>query len=395
MQVYATLVIHLLSSASLGATTDGPAAREPLWLDTSAGTSTQCASNPNILACQAAPQPEEIWILQTSQISSSSTSATATKRQHAGAPLCGLGGCATKQSYNPLLFAMQVQEAVSVGIPASFKSLVVVPSNQTAIQKAAAMYQACMNFASSYLPETIELVRWMIDMNLDFQNTTRLETVDPVEMMVRGSLELGVEAIISIRFDERNFAGFRRLVTINYSKEQETWLLHRSYKSTYANEEHYGMLFLMAGVRRGEDLVFARKTLRYERQLRWIERNTVDWNKGSGMSIWKLGQHTTPYVTAEQWGNYFSKYTEGYYEGDAIIYNYVHGTMMIKKLFEDDVIGAAGLQYLVAWSIYRQLAEFTEPYLFRGDRTAEESCFVHVKNVMRLAVLSNYFNTEK
>ncbi|KAL3186366.1 hypothetical protein MRX96_028084 [Rhipicephalus microplus] len=58
-RVYATLVIHLLSSASLGAATDGPAAREPQWLDTSAGTSTQCASNPNILACQAAPPPEE------------------------------------------------------------------------------------------------------------------------------------------------------------------------------------------------------------------------------------------------------------------------------------------------------------------------------------------------
>ncbi|KAL3186292.1 hypothetical protein MRX96_028017 [Rhipicephalus microplus] len=55
MQVYATLAIHLLSSASLGATTDGPAAREPLWLDTSAGTSTQCASKPHILACQLAP----------------------------------------------------------------------------------------------------------------------------------------------------------------------------------------------------------------------------------------------------------------------------------------------------------------------------------------------------
>ncbi|XP_075746324.1 uncharacterized protein LOC142803916 [Rhipicephalus microplus] len=153
------------------------------------------------------------------------------------------------------------------------------------------------------------------------------------------------------------------------------------------------MFFLMAGVRRGEDLVFARKTLRYERRLRWIERNTVDWNKGYKMSISNLGRLTTPYVTAEQWGNYFSKYTEGYYGDDAIIYNYVHGTTMIKKLFEDDVIGKAGLQYLVAWSIYRQLAEFTEPYLFRGDRTAEESCFVHVKNVMRLAVLSNYFNT--
>ncbi|KAL3242230.1 hypothetical protein MRX96_047797 [Rhipicephalus microplus] len=263
--------------------------------------------------------------------------------------LLGLLSCARLFAYliteqSAVTDDITVQDAIRVGIRASFKSLAVVPSNQTAIQKAAAMYQACINFASSYLPETIELVRWMIDMNLDFQNTSRLETVDPVEMMVRGSLELGVEAIISIRFHERMFVGFRRLVTA-------TGVSVEKLKHTFHNTLY-----------------------------------TFTWYLPKRDEV-------VAHIPEEQWGNYFSKYTEGYYGNDAIIYNYVHGTMMIKKLFEDDVIGKAGLQYLVAWSIYRQLAEFTEPYLFRGDRTAEESCFVHVKNVMRLAVLSNYFNT--
>ncbi|KAL3186291.1 hypothetical protein MRX96_028016 [Rhipicephalus microplus] len=99
MQVYATLVIHLLSSASLGAATEGPAAREPLWLDTSAGTSTQFPFNPNILACQVAPPPEE--------------------RQHPGAPLCGLGDYATKQSCIPLLFAMEVYATLVIHLLSS------------------------------------------------------------------------------------------------------------------------------------------------------------------------------------------------------------------------------------------------------------------------------------
>ncbi|KAH7964574.1 hypothetical protein HPB51_027188 [Rhipicephalus microplus] len=259
------------------------------------------------------------------------------------------------------------------------------------------MYQACMNFASSYLPETIELVRWMIDMNLDFQNTTRLETVDPVEMMVRGSLELGVEAIISIRFDERNFAGFRRLVTsfaAYRSGGYRAWVPRRGNADddslpvgigcSTAGELDPVLLSPAFPLSVPDDASRGGSVGRTCGVLSSLESPNSDEVARVGSRL--LGQ--------EQWGNYFSKYTEGYYEGDAIIYNYVHGTMMIKKLFEDDVIGKAGLQYLVAWSIYRQLAEFTEPYLFRGDRTAEESCFVHVKNVMRLAVLSNYFNTE-
>ncbi|KAL1476176.1 hypothetical protein MTO96_018753 [Rhipicephalus appendiculatus] len=63
-------------------------------------------------------------------------------------------------------------------------------SNQLSWQKAAGMYHACLNFASSYKLETQYLVEWMRSLNLDLLNETRLATVNPVEMMVRGSLDL-------------------------------------------------------------------------------------------------------------------------------------------------------------------------------------------------------------
>ncbi|KAL1421519.1 hypothetical protein MTO96_023081 [Rhipicephalus appendiculatus] len=252
---------------------------------------------------------------------------------------------------------------------------------------------AALNVPEMPAPRTIELVRWMIDMNLDFVNTTRLETVDPVEMMVRGSLDLGVEAIISISFEDRQFNNDKRVIEINYSKEQETWLHQRYDKWTATNENYYGLLFLMYGIRRGQDLVLARKMLAYEEYLRHIEKATVNWKELQFTEISELGVHTFPYVTPSQWGTFFSKYTEGTYAGlDRIVY-YRHSTSIIKKLFEEKHVGKFGLQYLVAWSIYRQLAEFTEPYLFRGDRTAEDSCFVHVKNVMNFAILSHHFQS--
>ncbi|KAL3224374.1 hypothetical protein MRX96_049506 [Rhipicephalus microplus] len=154
----------------------------------------------------------------------------------------------------------------------------------------------------------MELVRWMTAMNLDLVNTGRLEKIDPVEMMVRGSLDLGVEVIISIRLYDR-------------------WFYRRK---------------------------------------RVIQRTG---------------------------GAFFSKYTEGIYTGSDTIECYPHSTIIIKKLFEDKYVGKAGLKYLVAWSIYRQFFEFTVPYFFRGGRKADESCFVHVKNVMNLAILSHHFQT--
>ncbi|KAL1421522.1 hypothetical protein MTO96_023082 [Rhipicephalus appendiculatus] len=285
----------------------------------------------------------------------------------------------------------EVANSISAGEFKDLTSTEAPSSNQSAIQKAAAMYKACVAFASSYLPETIELVRWMIDMNLDFVNTTRLETVDPVEMMVRGSLDLGVEAIISIRFRDREFNNDKRLMEINYSKEQETWL-HQTYdKWRVTNENYYGLLFLMWGIRRGQDLVLAKKMLAYEEYLRHIEKATVNWEEWQLNDIAALGFQTFPYVTPTQWGTFFYKYTERTYGGSDLIVYYQHSTSIIKKLFEEKYVGKFGLQYLVAWSIYRQLAEFTEPYLFRGDRTAEDSCFVHVRNVMNLAMLSHHF----
>ncbi|XP_075744578.1 endothelin-converting enzyme homolog isoform X2 [Rhipicephalus microplus] len=253
----------------------------------------------------------------------------------------------------------RVQNVINTGTFVALKFTEAPLANQSAFEKAVAMYKACVGFASAYQPETIELARWMIAMNLDFLNPTRLETIDPVEMMVRGSLELGVEAIISIRFMDRRFFKGTRLVEIHYSSEQSNWSYQRRYKWPRTNEEYYSRLFLMYGVMRAEAYLFSKKILAYEEQ--------------------------------PEWSTLFSKYTEGIYRGSDTILHFIHSTSIIKRLFEDEYVGKVGLQYLVAWSIYRQLVKFTEPYMFRGEKKVDEVCFVHVRNVMSLAILSEHF----
>ncbi|KAL3251275.1 hypothetical protein MRX96_055192 [Rhipicephalus microplus] len=246
----------------------------------------------------------------------------------------------------------------------------------------------------STFTEAIELVQWMSNMNLDFLDTKRIESVDPVEIMVRGSLDFGVKAIISIRLDDREFPHFKREIEINYSVEQEEWLKDRSYRMASTNEFYYGMLFLKYGVQRGQDFILAKKMLAYEERLRQIENSTVDWDDAWFTKINGLGLRTSPYVSRDEWVILFSKYTEGIYTGGDFIRHFTHSTSIIKKLFQDKHVGRIGLQYLVAWSIYRQLAKFTDPELMRGYRKAEESCFLLIRDVMRLAILSHYFRSQ-
>ncbi|KAL3210101.1 hypothetical protein MRX96_052273 [Rhipicephalus microplus] len=77
------------------------------------------------------------------------------------------------------------------------------------------MYQACLRFASSHEPETQYLVEWMRSFNLDLMNETRLATVSPVEIMVRGSLDLGVHVVTSIDIVEKYFWNKKRLIKVH------------------------------------------------------------------------------------------------------------------------------------------------------------------------------------
>ncbi|KAL1486145.1 hypothetical protein MTO96_047074, partial [Rhipicephalus appendiculatus] len=66
---------------------------------------------------------------------------------------------------------------------------------------------------------------------------------------------------------------------------------------------------------------------------------------------------------------------------------------MLAKLFKDESVGRKGLQYLVAWIVFRQLVEFTEPDMFLRERTKSDACYEHVKKVMNLAVTSPVFQS--
>ncbi|KAH6933921.1 hypothetical protein HPB50_018843 [Hyalomma asiaticum] len=117
------------------------------------------------------------------------------------------------------------------------------------------------------------LAKWMQSLNLDFINETRLATVDPVDMIVRCALDLGVPAILTFDLDPKTFYRGRRVMT-------------------------------------------------------------------------------------------------------------------------NPVVGEKGLRYLVAWTVYKQLVNYTLPYILIGRKCPKATCFVHTSRAMHLAIVSPYLKRE-
>ncbi|KAL1467500.1 hypothetical protein MTO96_026020, partial [Rhipicephalus appendiculatus] len=288
--------------------------------------------------------------------------------------------CASFKGHNMF---KHVATAIDVSTLTDLISAEFPTSNQLSWQKAAAMYQSCMSFTSSYRTETSDLVTWMKSLNLDLLNRRALATVNPVEMMVRGSLDLGVEAVISITFHDRAFQDGKRLMQMDYSKQQDIWRAEKHGLNDY-------VLFLATFGTTYFVYDLASELRGYENQLEDIARATVTGAQ-TLESVRELSGLTDPYVSSDDWKTFLNKYTNRTFRNsDVMLYRRDVGTMLA-QLFKSKSVGKEGLQYLVAWTLYRQLFEFTDPVWFLRGRTANDACYEHVKKVMKLAITSHQF----
>ncbi|XP_075743741.1 uncharacterized protein LOC142802641 [Rhipicephalus microplus] len=236
------------------------------------------------------------------------------------------------------------------------------------------------------LGTTSDLVNWMRSLKLDLLDRHTLATVNPVEMMVRGSLDLGVEAVISLTFYGRAFVLGKRLMEMDYSKQQSMW------RSENHGLNDYVLFLAEFGATSYSAYDLASKLRGYENQLDDISRATYTSEQTTEF-VFELSKRTSPYVSKDDWDTFLYKYTNNTYTVDDNIFYRPYLATMIVKLFESTHVGKEGLQYLVAWTFYRQLFELTDPTWFLRGRSANDACYEHVKKVLKLAITSHHFQS--
>ncbi|XP_070389916.1 neprilysin-2-like isoform X3 [Dermacentor albipictus] len=87
-------------------------------------------------------------------------------------------------------------------------------TGQTAWQKAMALIKACLTTIDSKRDETKELTGWMTSLGLDLNNLNSSEPFEPVDMVVRFSLDIGVPILLAFSFKDVAMVNNKRLMSL-------------------------------------------------------------------------------------------------------------------------------------------------------------------------------------
>ncbi|KAL3257644.1 hypothetical protein MRX96_046464, partial [Rhipicephalus microplus] len=205
------------------------------------------------------------------------------------------------------------------------------------------------------------LVEWMISMDLDLSDERRLSRVDPVDMIVRCSLDLGVPAVLSFELREARFFRNRRSMKFAFSNEEETWLNERRTNPKSVNRNYYSTLLVSYGVHPPNAPELASTLLGYEDE--------------------------------QQWVRYLATYTDNIYDRGSYIAVQQNVFSLLTDLFKAKSMGKKGIQHLVAWSVFKQLVNHTVSRALPTDSIPRDFCYEHVGKAMPFAITSIYFQT--
>nr|XP_054929724.1 neprilysin-11-like [Dermacentor andersoni] len=296
--------------------------------------------------------------------------------------------CGTFSEYNQVAqLSLEIREATL-----SHLYITTVPSTgQTSWEKAAGLFRACLFVAHKNRSQTPDLVKWMRSLNLDLKNKAKLEMVDAVDMMMRCSLDFGIQVILSITFHSAWFIKDKRAMQLGFSEEDAAWIFSRYSVPKKKKLDDYIELLGLYGLTSPGDKQLAAKIMEYEKQLeRTILKSAPHEGSILHRTISSMGDMTKPYVTAEKWSTIFATYTNQIYSGNDTVVYQEYVLPVLVNLIKSKAVGYTGLRHLITWSMFRQMVQYTEPRYFASKKAMTDACYDSVLKVMKLAAVNPY-----
>ncbi|KAK8775737.1 hypothetical protein V5799_030922, partial [Amblyomma americanum] len=164
----------------------------------------------------------------------------------------------------------EAENALRTATISALKATRVPATGQSAWQKAAGIFQGCTTFTSSEDTEFAVLKSWMVWLNLDPLNLAASWTVDPVDMVVRLALDLGVPAVFDFKLSDRTFIGGKRAMQFRISDMRQDWLkirdalMRRNYGPILVRRSYSYLLSSYPGYNSGRHRGIAEKLYSYD-----------------------------------------------------------------------------------------------------------------------------------
>ncbi|XP_077495988.1 neprilysin-1-like [Amblyomma americanum] len=272
----------------------------------------------------------------------------------------------------------------------------VVPANgQTAWQKAAGLFQVCLLMAESSSDKLEDLKSWMVSLNLDLLNLATIPLVDPVDMMVRLAIDIGVAPVFDFWFFDDTFHERKRAMKFKISDFQEAWHKKREELKKQSpdklSEYFSDQLRLYPGYDAQKSADFATKLRTFDEALVTAINKHVKPNTAFIIRVIEdMGKQTAPKIMPEKWAHMVANYTKGMYGGGAFIHVQKELLNALKELLEASDWGDRGFTTTLAWRLFDALSEYVQPAKLVGGKDKQEVCYDHVQEVMQFAMASHY-----
>ncbi|XP_065300111.1 neprilysin-1-like isoform X7 [Dermacentor albipictus] len=287
------------------------------------------------------------------------------------------------------------QEIARIG-KSVVRTTTVPATGQTAWQKAAALFKACLTMVDSKRDETKDLITWMTSLGLDLNNLTRSHQFDPLDVVVRLSLDFGAPVLLSFTFHPIIVVNKKRYVILNLNEADMQRLMYLANAGMRGTIGPTSKLLQKYGVHSRRLALLQARIIEYEQQLLSILAS-IAGTKGAtevvNGSIEDMGKVTEPVISGEMWAGSIAKYTNGLYQGGDTIRYVKLAPLFLANALKWKHVASPGLRCYIAWSLFGQMINYTDPDLLAKDKNPEDVCYGHANRLMGYAITSRFFNS--
>ncbi|KAH7959682.1 hypothetical protein HPB49_013039 [Dermacentor silvarum] len=211
---------------------------------------------------------------------------------------------------------------------------------------------------------TKELTAWMTSLRLDLNNLTSSDKLDPVDMVLRLSLDFGIPVLLVFSFHDVSLVNNKRLLNLGLNQADYTWFKYRRKvlkKSKKKLGEYYVKMLQKYGV--------------HSSRLR------------------RLSSKINKYETEQMWAGPIAKYTKNMYRGNDTIAYRKDVPVFLAKALESKKVGSRGIMCYIAWNLFRQLVKYTDPDKLVKKKNPEDVCYSHASRLMGYAITSPFVHS--
>ncbi|KAH7941922.1 hypothetical protein HPB49_018510 [Dermacentor silvarum] len=256
------------------------------------------------------------------------------------------------------------EEFIKSASKALLLTIDVPPRNQTATEKAAGLFQACVRLANNgTATEAAALRSFLRPIGLDVSNMAPDPNFIVLERMAQLSMEYGFPSLVKFNFFRRPNRG-KRYQDMKIFDNDMQWI-------KTSHQEHTGPGALATY---------------YEKYLKFYDSN---------LNLAALTRRIIAVEKASEWVRIYKKFTNDTFDGKDTVVLWNNATAVVVFASDTSRLAREEARLLMAWSVLRRLVVYSSGRAMKRLQTEdlETFCLDTVSGVLEVAVTNRYITT--